>query len=201
MERCLLKLTLAAVSVTALATSTYAFFNTDDETLVDVAAKRAEVEKEFRHDPMQLDEIEVDAKREKLLKLQEEMVKTENEVYASFNRVNVDPEYETTCHQETDGHTRMQTRVCTPKFVDTALEAYGQARARGVISGNFSEYFPLDPAITIDLKMPAYRKHFLATVQADPKLKKLSSDYYALYRHYLALRKAKFKGGKWVVLD
>jgi hypothetical protein len=181
--------------------ASYAFSQTDDETSLDIAAKRAEVEKEFRHDPQQLDEIIVDAKREKLSKLHAEMVKTESELYASFNTLNTDPEYETTCHEETDVHTRMQARVCTPKFVDSALEVYGQALARGVAFGRLSEQFPLDPAITIDSKMPAYRKHFLDAVQADPKMKKLSSEYYALYKHYQALRKAKFKGVKWFVFD
>jgi hypothetical protein len=193
MDKYVLKATLVALSMTGLAASADAFFNTDDETEAEIATKRAEVENDFRRGPQLLDEIEVDAKREKLSKLRVEMVKTENEVYASFNSVNTDPEYETRCHEETDSQTRMRGRVCTPKFVDTALAEYAAERLRGEE--------PIDPAVIIGEKMPAYRKQFLATVQANPKIKKQSSNYYTLYKRYLALRKAKFKNGKWFVFD
>jgi hypothetical protein len=147
-------------------------------------AKSAAAAKRLADGPP-LDEVIVNGKRDTLGKLRTEMEKAEDAIYSGFNELNTVPEYDTSCHEETDSQTRMRKRICTPKFVDTAQAYYAQERIQGREN--------IDPATLINAKMPAYRKHFLDVVLGDPKLSKASSDYFALYQHYERLKKERAK--------
>jgi hypothetical protein len=146
----------------------------------DAAAKTTEAAKRLADGPP-LDDIIVNGKRDTLGRLRTEMDKAEDSIYAGYNEINTEPEYETHCREETDSQTRMRKRICQPKFVDTEQANYAQERIRGREN--------IDPSTLIAEKMPAYRKHFMAVVLQDPKLSKAASDYFALYQRYEKLKK------------
>jgi hypothetical protein len=150
----------------------------------DAAAKTSEGAKRLADGPS-LDDIIVNGKRVTMARLRAEMDKAEDSIYAGYNEINTEPEYETHCREETDSGTRMRKRICQPKFVDTEQANYAQERIRG--------HEEIDPATLIAAKMPAYRKHFMAVVLKDPKLSKEASDYYALYQRYEGLKKEQGK--------
>jgi hypothetical protein len=150
----------------------------------DSAAKSSEAAKRLADGPP-MDDVIVNGKRDTLARLRTQMEKAEDSIYAGYNEINTEPEYETHCREETDSETRMRKRICQPKFVDTEQANYAQERIRGREN--------IDPATLIAAKMPAYRKHFLAVVLKDPELSKAASDYYALYQRYEGLKKEQEK--------
>jgi hypothetical protein len=151
-----------------------------DADAADSAAKTTEAAKRLADGPP-LDDVIVNGKRDTLGKLRSDMEKAEDSIYAGYNEINTEPEYETHCREETDAQTRMRKRICQPTFVDTEQANYAQERIRGREN--------IDPATLISAKMPAYRKHFLSVVLQDPKLSKAASDYFALYQRYERLKK------------
>jgi len=170
---------LSTVAVVAPLRESYA--NAD---AADAAAKTAEAANRLADGPP-LDDIVVNGKRDTLARLRTQMEKAEDNIYAGYDEINTEPEYETRCREETDSQTRMRKRVCQPKFVDTEEANYAQERVRGREN--------IDPATLIAAKMPAYRKHFMAVVLKDPNLSKAASDYFGLYQRYEALKKEQMK--------
>ncbi len=83
------------------------------------------------------DEVIIAAQREKLSHLRAELEKTQIAFYEEFNRINTDPEYETHCRYKSRAASRILERVCTPKFVDTAVEAEAEAFTRNYQDGKF----------------------------------------------------------------
>ena len=139
-----------------------------------------------------LDQIIIEARREKLNDLRAELEKTEDAFYEAFNKINTEPEYATHCTRKSHMGTRMLDRVCTPMFVDTASEAEAEA----ILEGR-----PVIPAReSIMDKWPDYKKKLLTLTQSDPQLRKIAHDYAVLSGHYEAVRKEKHKG-KWFVLN
>jgi len=138
------------------------------------------------------DEVIIAARREKLSHLRAELEKTQIAFYEEFNKINTDPEYETHCRYKSRPASRILEHVCTPKFVDTAVEAEAQALIRNY-------YAPTADGVILE-KMPFYRKKVLELTQKDPALGKVARDYLALTKHYESVRKAKLKG-KWFVWD
>jgi hypothetical protein len=144
------------------------------------------------------DEVIIAARREKLSHLRAELEKTQIAFYEEFNKINADPEYETHCRYKARVASRILERVCTPKFVDTAVEAEAEAFTRNYLDGHF-HYAPPADGVILE-KMPSYRKKVLELTQKDPALGKVARDYLSLTKHYESVRKEKLKG-KWFVWD
>jgi hypothetical protein len=144
------------------------------------------------------DEVIIAARREKLSHLRAELEKIQIAFYEEFNKINTDPEYETHCRYKSRPSSRILVHVCTPKFVDTAVEAEAEVFTRNYQDGKFYYAPPADGVILE--KMPSYRKKVLELTHKDPALGKVARDYLALTKHYESVRKAKLKG-KWFVWD
>lgn len=139
-----------------------------------------------------LDEIIIRGRREKLSRLKAEVLKAKEAFYDAFDQVNTVKEYETHCDSEVPVDTHIAARVCNPEFVHAATSD----EAMSVLEG-----YPGRPAsMVISAKMPAYHQYVHDLVHQSPKLRKVLGRYYALSKHYEAVRKEKFKG-KWFVWD
>ena len=88
----------------------------------DVAATRAEAPQAGANYLAGLDQIVIDAHREKLSQLRKEIEQSEVAFYEAFNKINTEPEYETHCLVETSTATPFQAQVCEPRFVQDAIQ-------------------------------------------------------------------------------
>jgi hypothetical protein len=152
--------------------------------------------REMVPDPME--EVTINARRESLNKLREEMGKTEEAFYKAYNKANTEPDYQINCRDERvhmdDRLSLAMTyvRACNPRFVDKANEAETQ--------GFFYGYAAIPAGLVIVSRLPAYQKHMLDVVQKNPDLIAAARKYYEIAKHYDAVRKEKFKD-HWLVWD
>ena len=143
-------------------------------------------------DTVEVPEVIIKGHKEKLSRLEAEVVKAQDAFYDAFNQVNTVKEYETHCDTEMPVDSHIHRRVCNPEFVhratqDEAMAALGLGVAR-------------PGSMVIIGKMPAYHKYVRDLVHQNPKLRKALGLYYSLSQHYEAVRKERFKG-KWFVWD
>jgi hypothetical protein len=139
--------------------------------------------------PDPLEQVIVAARQEKLSKILQKIVRSEEAFYSAYNKANTQPEYHVNCNSTIDA-LRMHHHVCRPVFVDRANEDETAAFFGGYAAA---------PAWTVvAINMPGYRKHLRDVVEKDPKLIAALRDYDALTKHYEAVRREKFKG-TWLV--
>lgn len=139
-----------------------------------------------------LDEVIVNARKEKLSQLRKQIEKAQDAMYDTYNRINKVPEYQVYCRTETSTATRMPIHQCKPRLVNDATEAEATAFLHGE---------PFRPSgSVINEKMPDFEKHLRDVIRRNPKLHQAVLDYGALVKHYEVVRREKFKG-KWIIWD
>jgi hypothetical protein len=132
-----------------------------------------------------VEEVTVEAHREKLSKLRLEIKKSVDDFYDAFNRANTVPEYETHCTDEKLTNSNIPSHVCTPKLVDDANQNDTQA---------FFDGHAAVPASTlIALRMPGYKQHLEALIHDDPTVRQAALHFDALTQQYAATSKEKVK--------
>lgn len=158
----------------------------------DVAATNAKDKTGGQPKQGPLDEVIVNARKEKLSQLRKQIEMAQDAMYDTYNQINTVPEYRVNCRTETSAATRMQMHMCKPRLVNDATEAEATAFLTG------EPFRPSDSVI--NEKMPAFEKHLRDVVRKNSKLQKAVLDYGALVKHYEVVRKEKFKG-KWILWD
>lgn len=157
-----------------------------------VTTTSAEDQKGGQSKQAPLDEVIVNARKEKLSQLRKQIEKSQVAMYDTYNEINTVPEYRVYCSTEMDTATRLQTHICKPRLVNDATETEVSAILRGE---------PFRPSVSvINEKMPDFEKHLRDLAHKNPKLRKAVLDYGALVKHYEVVRKEKFKG-KWIIWD
>jgi hypothetical protein len=133
-----------------------------------------------------LDEVEINAQREKLSVMRAEMVKLEERFYGAYNKLNSDDQYDIVCAVEAPTGSNIHSRVCRPVFVNRATEE----EAQGFLLG-----YSVPPAKMVILaKSPDYEKNVLAVINQHPELRRIVREREALEKRYELVRKKKFKG-------
>jgi hypothetical protein len=139
-----------------------------------------------------IEEVEINAAREKLRDLRAELVRMEDQFYAKYNEMNKDDQYDVVCHMEARTGTILKSRVCRPVYENDATEA----EARALLDGRSAP-----PASMVVLsKYPDFRKNMLDLMRKSPELRRVVKDREALEKRYQAVRKKKFEG-KVVVFE
>jgi hypothetical protein len=136
--------------------------------------------------PAPVEEVTIEAHREKLGKLRLEIKKSVDDFYDAFNKANTVPEYETHCADEKPPNSNIPSHVCKPKLVDDANQNDTQA---------FFDGHAAVPASTlIALRMPGYKQHLEALIHEDPNVRQAALHFDALTQQYAAASKEKVKG-------
>jgi len=133
-----------------------------------------------------VDEVTIEAHREKLSRLRAEIKKAADAYYEAFNNVNTVPGYETHCNDELRPGTRIARHVCTPQFVESATEGDVQS----FFFGNAS----IPANVLIALRYRGYIKYLRELTEKDPKLHQAALDFDALTQQYQRVSREKVKG-------
>jgi hypothetical protein len=132
-----------------------------------------------------VEEVTVQAHKEKLAKLRQEIKKSVDDFYDAFDKANTVPEYETHCADEKPPNSNISSHVCRPKLVDDA----NQSNAQTFFDGHAAV-----PAITlVTLGMSGYRSHLEALIHDDPDVREAALHFDALTQQYAAASKEKVK--------
>jgi hypothetical protein len=145
-----------------------------------------------------LDEVIINARKEKLSKLTHELEKSQDRFFEAYNQINTVREYQVHCSEVTHTGTWIRDRECKPQFIDTATAQEAREYLDTLSIPGASMGTPA--AITIAARMPDFQKHVQALVDKNPQLRKMVIEYNAQIKHYQDVRKLKFKG-HWFVWD
>jgi hypothetical protein len=133
-----------------------------------------------------IEEVTVEAHKEKLSKLRLEIKKSVDDFYDAFNKANTVPEYETHCQDETPTDSHVASHVCRPRLIDDANQNDTQA---------FFDGHAAVPASTlVALKMPGYKQRLEELIHDDPKVREAALHADALTQQYAAASAEKVKG-------
>jgi hypothetical protein len=147
-----------------------------------------------------LDEVIINARREKLSVLQKEIEKTEDRFIEAYNRINTKPEYQISCSRVVRTGTWISVRECKPKFVDSATEDEAREYQTAIVMPGAAMPVAGQAELIIAGMVPAYQKHLLEVINKNANLRGLIHEQIALEKHYQEVRRMKFKG-HWVVRD
>jgi hypothetical protein len=132
-----------------------------------------------------VEEVTVQAHKEKMSQLRLEIKKSVDDFYDAFNKANTVPEYETHCRDEKPWNSNIAHHMCTPRLMDDANEQAAQG---------FMDGFATVPAATlIALRMPGYKNHLQALIHDDPNVRQAALHFDALTQQYAATSTEKLK--------
>jgi hypothetical protein len=132
-----------------------------------------------------VEEVTVEAHKEKLNKLRREIKKSVDDFYDAFNKANTVPEYETYCRDEIPTGTRIASHVCRPKLVDDANQSGTQTF--------FDGHAAVPPSTLVALGMPGYKQHLEALIHDDPNVRQAALHFDELTQQYAATSREKVK--------
>ena len=132
-----------------------------------------------------VEEVTVEAHKEKMSKLRVEIKKSVDDFYDAFNKANTVPEYETHCRDEKPPGSYIARHVCTPRLIDDANEQNTQAFFNGTAA--------VPAGTLIALRMPGYKKHLEALIHDDPNVRQAALHFDALSQQYAATSREKVK--------
>jgi hypothetical protein len=133
--------------------------------------------------PQVLDEVTVEAHRQKLSQLRQQIKKSVDDFFDAFNKANTVPGYETRCADEKPSGSNIASHVCRPRFVDDANEQETQ--------GFFYGYPSIPAAALITLRMRGYKKRLEELIHTDPHVRRAAVDFETLTEQYAAVSKEK----------
>jgi hypothetical protein len=125
-----------------------------------------------------VEEVTVEAHKEKMSKLRLEIKKSVDDFYDTFNKANRVPEYETHCRDEKPSGSYIASHVCRPRLIDDANEQDTQAF--------FNNTAAVPASTLIALRMPGYKKHLEALIHDDPDVRRAALRVDALTEQYAA---------------
>ncbi len=132
-----------------------------------------------------VEEVTVEAHKEKMSKLRLEIKKSVDDFYDAFNKANTVPEYETHCRDEKPAGSLIPRHVCTPRLMDDA----NAQQTQGFFDGNAS----VPAGLLIALRMPGYKRSLEALIHADPNVHQAALHFEALTEQYAATSREKVK--------
>jgi hypothetical protein len=135
--------------------------------------------------PQVLDEVTVEAHRQKLSQLRQQIKRSVDDFFDAFNKVNAVPGYETQCGDEKPTGSNIASHVCRPRFVADATEQETQ--------GFFYGYPTIPAAALVTLRMRGYKKRLEDLILSDPNVRHAAADFETLTEQYAAVSKEKVK--------
>jgi hypothetical protein len=135
--------------------------------------------------PPVLDEVTIEAHRQKLSQLRQQIKKSVDEFFDAFNKGNTVPGYETRCRDEKPAGTNIASHVCRPRFVADATEQETQ--------GFFYGYPTIPAAALVTLRMRGYKKRLEELIHTDPNVRHAAADFETLTEQYAAVSNEKVK--------
>lgn len=165
-----------------------------------------------------LDEVVIQAQREKLSKLRMQIEEQQQRFFAAYNEVNGEREFRVTCSEKAGSNTKIQHLECQPQFVLDAQEEEAKGFLDGALfnsgavtqTGGGSEVISSSGGDTVGVttvvsarlmqQQDAFYRHVLAIVKGNEKLSRMLLDHAELQRRYKEARKVKLRG-RWFVWD
>jgi hypothetical protein len=132
-----------------------------------------------------IEEVTVEAHKEKMSQLRREIKKSVDDFYDAFNKANTVPEYETHCRDEKPPNSNIPSHVCRPKLVDDANEQETQAFFGGDAT--------VPASALIVLRMRGYKQRLEALIHEDPNVRQAALHADALAQQYAATSTEKVK--------
>lgn len=145
-----------------------------------------------------VDEVVVRAARLRLDEQRREIERLEDQIYARYNDLNTDDNYDVICSDYTRTGTQLTQRYCRPMFEEqakieegrVAFQALQLIRESQKMAG--SVQLPESPVPKILAQMPAYQKHMKKIVEKDPQLRRLLRERAAVAEQMERTRKEMF---------
>ena len=138
-----------------------------------------------------IDEVTVQAQREKLSAILNEFTQLERQFYDEYNEVNTEPDYEIECGVESHGVGGVEH--CEPRFVKKAMQQ--------AVTGFLQGHAYVSPWLAIKAREADYQRNMENLVRKNPQLVGILMKRAAAGQRYYAVRKKKFAGGKVFVWD
>jgi hypothetical protein len=132
----------------------------------------------------QLDEIEIVGKR--LYQIRKRAIEIEDRIYALYNDLNKNDEFDIHCRVEAPTGSRMKQRKCV-------VALYNNARVEEVQGWLRGDYRPEADMVALQ-RYPEYRKVSLAVINSNPQLRRLIRERLALEKKYQVAYKERFGG-------
>jgi hypothetical protein len=147
-----------------------------------------------------LDEVVITAKG--LRELRDDVIEAEDRVYALYNELNKDEQFDIVCHQAVRTGMVMSERVCRPKLVEAATSE----EARGFLeavqaneqlrdapdAGQLYRSRGPNANLVIASKKAQYTENVLRLLRESPRLRELASERDAAQNRYEKARKEHF---------
>jgi len=132
-----------------------------------------------------VEEVTVEAHKEKMSQLRLEIKKSVDDFYDAFNKANTVPEYETHCTDEKPPNSNVVRHVCRPRLIDDANQSDTQAFFNGTAA--------VPAGTLIALRMRGYKQRLEALIHEDPNVRQAALHADALAQQYAATSTEKVK--------
>lgn len=151
-------------------------------------------------DDSALDEVTVNGERVKIEAMRKEIVQLEDRFYDRYNELNTIDDFDIHCIEEARTGTRFIKRSCRAVYQERAFAEEGQAafkvlqrfREKGPAVADGGP--PVPASLTIERRLPEYRKNLEAVTRSDPELARLLEDRSKLIEQYDAALKKTLGG-------
>lgn len=139
----------------------------------------------------ELEEVLVRGTR--LWQLREAIVEAEDRLYARYNELNKNRDFDIHCRREAPIGTRLKKRICQVRFFEDAQAEYARTFVTGV-------GFAPDPDLVMLERSDEFRDNAVELYRSDRRLRALSRDLERLRKKYEEERKERFKD-RWILLE
>lgn len=137
-----------------------------------------------------LDEVTVTGERVKIEALRREIVQLEDRFYDRYNVLNTIDDFDIHCIEEAKTGTRFIKRSCRAVYQERAFAEEGQAafkvlqrfREKGPAVADGGP--PVPASVTIERRLPEYKKNLEAVTRSDPELARLLEERARLIEKY-----------------
>lgn len=137
-----------------------------------------------------LDEVTVSGERVKIEALRREIVQLEDRFYDRYNELNTIDDFDIHCIEEARTGTRFIKRSCRAVYQEQALAEEGQAafkilqRIRGPGPTVADSGPPVPATVTIERRLPEYKKNLEEVARRDPELTRLLEERARVIERY-----------------
>lgn len=140
----------------------------------------------------ELDEVTVSGERVKIEAMRREIVQLEDRFYDRYNELNTVDDFDIHCIEEARTGTRFIKRSCRAVYQEQALADEGQAafkilqRFRGPGPAVADSGPPVPATVTIERRLPEYKKNLEEVARRDPELTRLLEERARVIERYNA---------------
>ena len=143
---------------------------------------RSRPERRQPPDDAALDEVTVNGERVKIEAMRKEIVQLEDRFYDRYNELNTIDDFDIHCIEEAKTGTRFIKRSCRAVYQERAFAEEGQAafkvlqrfREKGPAVADGGP--PVPASLTIERRLPEYKKNLEAVTRRDPELARLLEE-------------------------